>query len=83
MAEFAHLRKKLYFQSAHRGTKENDLLLTRFAADNLPLMTGAELEVFGRFLQEPDQYIYSWIVTNENVPPEYRDFIDKIRKDRA
>ncbi len=36
-------RKRLLYQSSHRGTKESDLLLGAFAAAHLDVFTPAQL----------------------------------------
>jgi antitoxin CptB len=62
-------RKRLGFRSWHRGTREIDLLLGRFADACLPGMDAAELELYSRFLNNSDPDIYNWITGQEPVPP--------------
>lgn len=62
-------RKKLVFRSWHRGTREIDLLLGRFAENCLGDMGEAELALYARFLNNSDPDIYNWITGQEPVPP--------------
>jgi antitoxin CptB len=62
-------RKRLYFQSAHRGTKESDLLLGAFADEHLAVFTAAQLDAYEALLNENDGDIYDW-VTGRCAPPQ-------------
>ena len=80
MAESDLLRKRLYFQSAHRGTKENDIILTRFASARLGGMDDAQMRLYDRFLNELDPDIYHWLVRGgDDYPDEYKTLIADIR----
>jgi antitoxin CptB len=72
--------KKLSYLSWHRGTRENDLLLGRFADACLKSMTEEELERYETLLAQPDPDIYSWIAQKKPVPfLELTSLISKIR----
>jgi antitoxin CptB len=62
-------RKKLIFRSEHRGTKEMDIVLGRFARDFLPTCTDSEVEIYEDLLKENDPNLYNWISGRE-TPPE-------------
>lgn len=62
-------RKRLTFRSWHRGTREIDLLLGRFADAHVPDFTAEQLEMYDRFLNNSDPDIYNWISGAEPVPP--------------
>ena len=47
-------RKRLLFRCWHRGTKELDLIVGRFADAHLVDLTDAELDQFDRILEAPD-----------------------------
>ena len=57
---FANLATTLIDQSRKRGTLESDLLLSTFAAANLPSMSKSQLEQYDLFLDENDWDIYYW-----------------------
>ena len=61
-------RKRLLYQSAHRGTKESDLLLGAFAAAHLTAFTPAQLDRYEAMLDETDQDLFDWI-GGRAVPP--------------
>lgn len=80
MADTAILRKKLYFQSTHRGTKENDLVLTKFVDKHMNEFDAPGLELYEKFLNEPDHDLYAWLIKGENdYPAEYDGLISKIK----
>lgn len=73
--------KRLYFRSAHRGSKETDLILGPYAADNLGNMSEAELDEFESFLGENDSDIWDW-VAGKYMPEDgqYVALIESLRK---
>ena len=62
------LRKRLKFRSWHRGTREMDLILGRFADRNLPAMDRGQLDSYALLLEESDPDIYDWL-TGQKTPP--------------
>lgn len=63
-------RKRLLFRSWHRGTREMDLLLGRFAEASLPGMDEALLDAYDAFLSNSDPDIYNWLTRQEEIPAE-------------
>jgi antitoxin CptB len=61
-------RKRLLYQSGHRGTKESDLLLGAFAAAHLAEFTAAQLDRYEALLEESDAALFDWL-TGRAVPP--------------
>ena len=68
-AEEGNLRRRLLFQSRHRGVKELDLILGRFAEAHLAQFGLAELRQYAVLLAEPDPDIYDWLVGRVPLPP--------------
>ncbi len=62
-------RKRLLFRCWHRGTKELDLIVGRFADAHLPTLTDAELDQLERILEAPDPDLYA-AFTGEAAAPE-------------
>lgn len=62
-------RKRLLYQSRHRGTQEADLLIGGFATQFLPVMDNRQLDLFERLLDENDVDLVNWI-TGRAVAPE-------------
>lgn len=65
-------RKRLRFRSWHRGTRELDLLLGRFADAHLGRMSPDQLDLYEALLGKPDPEIYRWI-SGEEPPPAASD----------
>jgi antitoxin CptB len=62
-------RKQLLFRSWHRGTREIDLLLGKFADAKLPGFDAGQLMLYDRFLNNSDPDIFNWVTKAEPVPP--------------
>ncbi len=56
-------RRRALYRASHRGTKEMDWLLGRYAAARLGAMTDAELALFETVLALPDPDLQAWIMT--------------------
>ncbi len=65
-------RRRLKFRCWHRGTKETDLLLGRFADTHVDGLDAAAIAEFEALLETPDQDIFAWIVGGEPVPDSAR-----------
>lgn len=65
-------RKRLAYQSAHRGMKEMDLILGPFAERYLGRLDERELDEFEALLRVPDDLLYAWISGRESVPEAHR-----------
>ena len=63
-------RKRLLYQSGHRGTKESDLLLGAFAAAHLQDFSPAQLDRFEAVLAESDNDLFDWISGRAAPPAE-------------
>ena len=62
------LRKRLLFRSWHRGTREMDLILGRFAELNLEAMDRDQLDGYARLLENTDPDLYNWLTGRERLP---------------
>lgn len=60
-------RRRCLFRAQHRGTKEMDLLLGRFAETKLPRAGEAELTFWEGLVLVPDPQLYDWIMGAETV----------------
>jgi len=63
-------RRRLLFRAWHRGTREADLLLGRFAEAHLPGFDAAQLDGFEALLTEADPDIYDWVTGRLAPPPD-------------
>lgn len=64
-------RRKLLFRSWHRGMREMDLIMGRFADDALADLTDAELEAFEQLMEVPDRELLAWVTGEAQVPPAH------------
>lgn len=71
-------RKRAIFRAHHRGTKELDLILGRYAKERVPEMTEAELAVFEELLSLPDVDIDQWFRGHE-APANFTATVAAVR----
>ncbi|HET9716486.1 MAG TPA: succinate dehydrogenase assembly factor 2 [Pseudolabrys sp.] len=64
-------RRRLLFRCRHRGIREMDLVLGAFADASLATLTEEQLQELERWLEIPDQLIFSWISGAEPTPAEF------------
>lgn len=63
-------RRRLLYQSAYRGNKENDIILGAFARAHLAAFGPEELDQYERLLENSDNDIFDWVAGRAAVPPE-------------
>ena len=63
-------RRRLLFRCWHRGIREMDLVLGRFADEQLATLNEVELSELERWLDIPDQQMFAWVNGMVPVPPE-------------
>lgn len=63
-------RKRLRFRAWHRGTKELDLLVGRFADAQLAGFAADELRQFEALLDIPEPLLYDWLLGRGAPPPD-------------
>jgi succinate dehydrogenase flavin-adding protein (antitoxin of CptAB toxin-antitoxin module) len=71
-------KKKLLYQSTHRGCKEGDVVLGEFGKANIDKLSQEELDEFENLLQLDDNQILNWVTGKEKAPKEFRQIIIKI-----
>lgn len=71
-------RKKLLYRSHYTGTKETDILLTRFAERNLPTFDARQLDLYEAMLHAGDPEILAWVVGRRPIPPEYDNEVSRM-----
>jgi antitoxin CptB len=73
-------RRRILFRAWHRGMREMDLIMGRFADATIHELTDADLDEFENLMQAPDPEVYRWIVGDERTPAEYdRPLFRKLR----
>jgi len=74
-------RRRLLYQSRHRGTVENELLLGSFCRDNVDKLSVQQLTDFERLLAEHDVDLFKWMTGREPVPPHLDcDVMQKLKQ---
>jgi len=63
-------RRKLLFRSWHRGMREMDLIMGRFADSALAGLSEAELAEFEHLIELPDRDLLAWVTGEAAVPPD-------------
>ena len=61
-------RRKLLFRSWHRGMREMDLIMGRFADTAIGDFTERELAEFEELIEQPDCELLAWITGETDVP---------------
>jgi antitoxin CptB len=67
MSESFRVRQIIY-RANHRGIKEMDILLGRYAQAKVPSMTEAEIMRFEALLDLPDSELLAWITGADAMP---------------
>ena len=61
-------RRRLLYRSWHRGMREMDLVMGRFADAAIADLSDAELATFEQLSDLPDPDLYAWICGDRPVP---------------
>jgi antitoxin CptB len=77
-------RKRLLFRCWHRGTREMDLILGRFADAEIANLGDEELAQLERLIEVPDPDLYAAVTGDRVLEPEYANALfDRIKSFRA
>lgn len=60
-------RRRAAYRAAHRGTKEMDFMIGRYAEAKLPAFDNAELTHFEQFIALPDPELQNWLLKPETI----------------
>ena len=76
-------RKRLLFHCWHRGTREMDLILGRFADAEIATLSEDELAQLEHLIEMPDPDLYAALTGNVALAPEYTSHLfDRIKSFR-
>jgi antitoxin CptB len=64
-------RRKILFRAWHRGMREMDLIMGRFADAQIGNLSEAELDEFERLIEVLDRDLLSWVTGEAQVPENY------------
>ena len=74
-------RRRLRYRSWHRGTRETDLILGRFADACLADLTAEQLDRYAALLEKSDPDIYDWLTGRAPVPAALDTDVFRLLKD--
>jgi len=72
-------RRRASYRAHHRGTKEMDLLIGRYADARLASFSAAELAHFEVFLNLPDPMLQAWVFSGTGAGDDFADLLTDIR----
>jgi antitoxin CptB len=64
-------RRRLVFRAWHRGTREMDLIMGRFADQHAATLSTEEIDAFEALMDAPDGDIFRWITGSLATPANY------------
>ena len=77
-------RKRLLFRCWHRGTREMDLILGRFADAEIANLSDGDLAELERLIDVPDPDLYAALTGDKPLDPEFASALfDRIKAIRA
>ena len=77
-------RKRLLFRCWHRGTREMDLIIGRFADAHLADLSDTELTELEQLIELPDPDLYAALTGADSIPPGARSSVfERMRSFRA
>jgi antitoxin CptB len=74
-------QRRILFRSWHRGTRELDLILGRFADAEIASLGSSELDDYELLLDAQDHDVFSWLTFEVETPSSYDTPV--LRKIRA
>jgi antitoxin CptB len=77
-------RRRLLFHCWHRGTREMDLILGRFADAEIASLREDELAELERLIEVPDPELYAAVTGDKPLSPEFANgLFERIKSFRA
>ena len=74
-------RRRAVWRATHRGTKELDILVGRYATAQLPHMAGVELDLFEDFLAVTEADLQRWLLTRgANADEKFANLVSAMRR---
>jgi antitoxin CptB len=74
-------RRRALWRATHRGSKEMDFLLGRFAEQTLDGMNAVDIARFERLIETPDPAIESCVLEGYSLgEPDLDELIDRLRR---
>lgn len=64
-------RRRLLFRSWHRGIREADLIMGRFADAHIASLDPAELDQYEQLMTAAEHDLVAWVTGQQTVPREH------------
>jgi antitoxin CptB len=64
-------RRRLLFRSWHRGIREADLIMGRFADAHIAELTDDELDQYERLMDAQEHDVLAWVTGQGEVPADH------------
>ena len=64
-------RRRLLYRLWHRGTREMDLIMGRFADARIGELTDVEIDELEQLCEVPDPELYAWLTGERPVPENF------------
>jgi antitoxin CptB len=64
-------RRRLLFRAWHRGMREMDLIMGRFAQSAIAQLTADELVDFENLMEVPDRELLAWVTGETDVQADF------------
>jgi antitoxin CptB len=71
-------KRRLMYRSTYTGTKETDIILSRFAESHIASFDDRQVELFEHMLTAGDPEIMAWVVRRKPVPSEFDNEISRM-----
>lgn len=78
MKNLLNYQKKLKYLSYNRGTKELDLVFSKFVDNFLNQMTIDELTNYEELLKEDEYLLQDWLLLGISPPDNYKKILNQI-----
>ncbi|MFS4437746.1 succinate dehydrogenase assembly factor 2 [Paracoccaceae bacterium GXU_MW_L88] len=79
MRDWNDRRKRIFMRASHRGMKEMDILLGRYAQDALSDLDESQLDALETLMDESDQDLFLWVTGQRAAPPVHMGALEHIR----
>jgi antitoxin CptB len=74
-------RRRLLFRAWHRGLREMDLIMGRFADAELARLSESDLTELERLMEVPDPDLLAWVTGDAAVPADYDSPVFRAMRD--
>ncbi len=64
-------RRRVLYRAWHRGMKEMDILMGKFADSELARLSDEDLSAFETLMDAPDPDLFKWMTDAEPTPTEF------------